>query len=278
MTFLPNLIIFKIVTYLNLTDCYNFRCSSKRFNDIAKPKFTYLIDTLDKNFINPYSKASLYNNYNSSQYKVWSYFKKVLIDRRDYLGIKYIKTKNIDFYKLYPHFDGAILLTGDLKLIKSLISKENVRPFCVLIFKYGKVEVAQYYLSILNHQYLDPYWLNKNIAFASETNNWEMIHFLIQCGANDFNYAMRSASHFENWDMVKFYAGKGAFDFNFVIKSASKFDNLEMVKYCVERGAWDFFPALKIAQQKGYYEITNYLLSLLSQEDLNMYLNMQINN
>ena len=109
-----------------------------------------------------------------------------------------------------------------------------------------------------------------NISYALRTASKrgysEIFNCLLKNGSGYINEALLDAIINENLELVKYLVEHGA-DVNAkydngstVLMEASVYGTLEIVKYLVENGAENINKALMIVSSKGYLEIVKYLI------------------
>ena len=129
---------------------------------------------------------------------------------------------------------------------------------------------------------VDTKCINEALKVALEKENWEIVKYLIEHGADvntkietkdgynrNRKTALMIASKKENLELVKYLIEHGASNINEALINASMSGNLEIVKYLVEEGAdvnteieniYYGKTALMIASKKENWEIVKYLI------------------
>lgn len=104
--------------------------------------------------------------------------------------------------------------------------------------------------------------LNKSLINSLPEGGLEMIKFLLQAGANNYNEAMKDeVRYYGSKDVIELLLSYGADNYaDCLIGTASK-GHLEIVKLMIEKGASSINVAMSLAAINGHMEVVQYLLN-----------------
>jgi hypothetical protein len=111
------------------------------------------------------------------------------------------------------------------------------------------LNISQDVLVYLQTKFLDPISSFKfsvsckylyNIYFQNVQSKFKIYHQYIQYG--EWDMGLREASKNNNWNIVEFFIQKGADDWNRGMRSAAKGGHIHIVEYFIQKGAnwWEF--------------------------------------
>jgi len=101
--------------------------------------------------------------------------------------------------------------------------------------------------------------LNMRLRLAASQGKIEVVKFLIDKGATDFDGALREAA--ESTDIVELLINKGVTDLDAILRKAAGFGKLYIVKDLLDKGATDLDGALRQAAESGQVNIVELLIN-----------------
>jgi ankyrin repeat protein len=88
----------------------------------------------------------------------------------------------------------------------------------------------------------------------------ELVQFMIERGANDWNYGLWNACYGDHIEIVWLMIEKGAYDWNYGLLGACQSGHIELVQLMIEKGADDWNGGLMNACFGGHVELIRLMI------------------
>jgi ankyrin repeat protein len=170
--------------------------------------------------------------------------------------------------------------SGNMEIIKVLIER-GANDFDRALLRAtttGKIEIVKYFRSTIS----DLFFLNLSMIEAAAIGHLEIVKYLVEQGATEFNKAFNAASNTYRQEVIKFilpYVTDVDY-INSVIIEAAYREDLEIIKFLFDQG---FSPTriwqpIEIGISRRNLELVKFLLPLVSDiSDLNTFLMSAVN-
>lgn len=176
-----------------------------------------------------------YNNINNVYIFWWNYLKENYNCKYDDKTLKYLKKSVYWYSKIKRDKKISLKITLERQLLIRYFKMFEKEHFKISqICQFGNIKLVKKNFNIFTSE------INKCLKFGA-SNSLEIVKFLIQKGATNFDEALVSATHSNKTDIIEFLIQKGATDFNGALKRACRNGNNQLIEFFIKKGAdnWD---------------------------------------
>ena len=101
--------------------------------------------------------------------------------------------------------------------------------------------------------------VNHGLRYAKNKN---IVSYLINNGADDFDYGLLGAIINNSMKMIKYFEDLGADDFNGAVATATSVLDYNKISYFINKGADDFSESLIVAAWNGFEELIEFYINM----------------
>jgi ankyrin repeat protein len=175
-----------------------------------------------------------------------------------------LTTNKMMYESLLRYGMSGAIESGNLNLVKYFVEDMNEK------IEYYNFKEAIGNLKILNYLYSrnKSIKLNSLLSKAVENGDKNIVDFLIENGADNWNEGLEGAVKGNNIEMFNYFVSKGATHMNYLFEIAVKNKNKEIIKRIFDHNIKPLFlnNGYKIALQSGDKDLIDFLTNLISQK------------
>ena len=101
---------------------------------------------------------------------------------------------------------------------------------------------------------------NNCLKLACQLGDWNLVHFCIKKGANDWNWGLEGACKGGHMKLVEFMIEKGANTWNWGLEGACKGGHMKLAELMIEKGADDWNWGLARACYGGHMKLVEIMI------------------
>lgn len=204
-----------------------------------------------------------YNNINNVYIFWWNYLKENYNCKYDDKTLKYLKKSVYWYSKIKRDKKISLKITLERQLLIRYFKMFEKEHFKISqICQFGNIKLVKKNFNIFTSE------INKCLKFGA-SNSLEIVKFLIQKGATNFDEALVSATHSNKTDIIEFLIQKGATDFNGALKRACRNGNNQLIEFFIKKGADNWDNALIHSIYSKNYKNIYYFLDKMTSTYLN---------